>query len=718
MTAAELAAAKLPELPSTESAMIRRAKREEWPCQKREGRGGGWEYPISALPEAARLVLARALAAEAVATGVVEPPVKTPSKARLTPVKEPIATSILELPEDIRTLCEARVAAVRAYHAFRLAVGQADRKARPAFCAAWAAREIPVEPWVYQAVRKFSKNTLREWEDRWRAHGLTGLAPHWGSRKGSGILDTDQDLRSFVLGMLAEWPHSDAARIMQGLVARFPDRALPSSRTLQRFLAEWKTQNEQLFLKLTNPDAWRSKFKAAGGSRSEGVNAPNALWEMDSTPGDLLLADNTRHKLIGTIDVHTRRLRLHVSRQSSSAAVLSALRGAILAWGKPARLRIDNGADYVSRRARMAYDDLHIDLDICPPFTPEAKPHIERAFRTFSHDLLELLPGYVGHNVAERKDIEARKSFADRLMRKDELVELRMTPEELQAFCDRWCEDLYAHRPHGGLNGKTPWQVASEYRGAITRIENPRALDVLLMPTDGEGRRMVSKDGIRIDNARYDDPALGGWEGQWVKVLFDDADFGYVFVFSEDGEFICRACCPERTGASRAEVSAARKARQAKVLSEGMKELKAAQKAIRPEELVSDILAKAAEKAGKLVRLPQAAAPYTTPALEGAALAVKADLPAAPAPRRAAEEAARTALIADFQAERAERRPPTAEEKYDRWLALETRAQAGETLAGEDEQFHRLFRQSRDWSAERDRREMVSAFYKTLNAAG
>ena len=39
------------------------------------------------------------------------------------------------------------------------------------------------------------------------------------------------------------------------------------------------------------------------------------------------------------------------------------------------------------------------------------KPHIERFFRTLSHGLIELLPAYIGHCVADRQVIEARKEL-------------------------------------------------------------------------------------------------------------------------------------------------------------------------------------------------------------------------------------------------------------------------------------------------------------------
>jgi putative transposase len=78
-TAAELAELQLPGLPSTESATIRRAKREAWPGQKRAGRGGGWEYPLSALPRQARDALLAREAAAPVKAETAEVPAETTS---------------------------------------------------------------------------------------------------------------------------------------------------------------------------------------------------------------------------------------------------------------------------------------------------------------------------------------------------------------------------------------------------------------------------------------------------------------------------------------------------------------------------------------------------------------------------------------------------------------------------------------------------------------
>ena len=39
--------------------------------------------------------------------------------------------------------------------------------------------------------------------------------------------------------------------------------------------------------------------------------------------------------------------------------------------------------------------------------------------KTFQHDCAAILPGFVGHNVADRKMIEERKAFAARLKEDD-----------------------------------------------------------------------------------------------------------------------------------------------------------------------------------------------------------------------------------------------------------------------------------------------------------
>ena len=148
---------------------------------------------------------------------------------------------------------------------------------------------------------------------------------------------------------------------------------------------------------------------------------------------------------------------LHVARTSPSTAVCTALRRAILAWGVPGAVRCDKGKEFISHHTRTALKDLGIEQKTAPPFQPERKPFIERALGTFSHDLLELLPGFCGHDVSDRQAIRSRRSFSARFGG-GENAEGRLTPEAFREFCDKWCA-LYASRPHQGLGGLTPTPV-------------------------------------------------------------------------------------------------------------------------------------------------------------------------------------------------------------------------------------------------------------------
>ena len=103
-----------------------------------------------------------------------------------------------------------------------------------------------------------------------------------------------------------------------------------------------------------------------------------------------------------------------------------------------------------------------------------------------------LLPGFIGHNVSDRKQIEARKAFAHRLGESpDKAFCVELTRDDLQDLTDRWLTDKYEHTAHGGLKGKTPFEVFSAWTGAIRRIEDERVLDIMLAP-------IVGKDGLSM----------------------------------------------------------------------------------------------------------------------------------------------------------------------------------------------------------------------------
>ncbi|MBT6429070.1 MAG: DDE-type integrase/transposase/recombinase, partial [Rhodospirillaceae bacterium] len=571
-TASELAG--LPGLPGTPRGVTKFAETAGWQDErsqyrKRRGKGGGREYRANVLPEETQNYLARRmlLEAEPVAPG---PPDEMPA-GRKAQARQEAALLILAAWDRHRPATKGGLTA-----------------ARDDFCHLYNRAEIDGLPgWALKVRPSLTAATLQAYENRRAANLIAELGGKYGNRKGSSVIETDGEINALVLGLIADKPHVKARAVERALKARFEDgRALPSLRALQRWMRAWKSNNGQAYLAAANPDKWRSKYQAAAGSKSAGITRLNQVWEMDSTPTDVLLSDGRRHAIVGVIDVFSRRVRYLVAPTSRATSVAAVLRWALLEWGVPEILKTDNGADYVSRHIKRVLAGLEIHQEICPPFTPEAKPHIERSFKTFSHGIVELLDGYIGHDVAGRKDIEARRSFAERYGG-DDSVRLNLTPEQLQEVCDTWALGIYEREVHSGfkgaLAGKTPFEVANGWTGTIRRIENPRALDILLAGAPGgSGWRTVGKKGIAVEGRHYIAGELGGLIGDKVQVRYDEADVGRMFVFDADGGYLCQAEAPEITGVSREEVAAKMRADQKDRLAEAKGVLRQAKKLGRP----------------------------------------------------------------------------------------------------------------------------------------
>lgn len=501
------------------------------------------------------------------------------------------------------------------------------------FCAAWAAGDIGTASMREALGDDVSPASVHRWRKALKTQGAAALAGSYGNRAGSGLIDANPELHDFVVGTLATTPHMGGKHMQRAIQARFGARdevALPTLRSVQRWLADWKSKHHQLFCALSNPDQWKNSYMAAVGNASGDVSRLNERWEADSTPGDLMLLDG-RHTIIGVIDVWSRRLVLHVNKTSSAEGVCQALRKALLAWGVPERFKQDNGADYVSERVQRTLSGLGVDVHMSAPFSPWEKPHIERSFGTFSRDLLELLPGYLGHDVAEAQALRASKSFAERLFKKNSTTEMRLTSAELQAFCDRWCSSIYEREARHGLDGMTVFERVASSTTEVRMVEDVRGLDLLMAEApDGKSLRTVGKKGLRVSGLFYGAPELGALVGEQVRVLADPDDFGRVVVYHDD-TFICVAECPEVIGTSRRELAIETKVRQQREITHQRKALRALKTKAKTRDIAFEILAER-ERAGQaLVALPAPNVAHLTPAMEQANAAAAAldaaDLP-------------------------------------------------------------------------------------------
>jgi putative transposase len=686
LSAADLA--ELPGFPRSERRAREAAARLQLPSRPRAGRGGGLEYAVDALPPQARMAWAARLAA----SNDAQLP-KLPSLAQSRALASGSAVHVTGWQKE-RQDAVARVLVV--FQRFWASFGGPLTPALEAFCLGWSNGQIEADAASKARFPKLTVSTLRAWHLGVQDRGLAAITPREHHRKGQ-FAALSGKLGDAVLALILERPHISVTAIYNTVSNHFKGKSeIPSERAFRRAITYWKTHNAQLLTGITNPDAWRNQYMSAAGSASEGITRPNQLWEMDSTPGDVLLADGKRHAVVGMIDVYTRRRLFLVSRTSRSGAVMSLIRRAIALFGRPEAIKTDNGQDYVADQLEFALLGLGIEHPLCTPFSPQQKPHIERAIGALMHEHFELLDGYIGHNVADRKDIEARRAFSERLFDAEEGLELRLTPEQLQESIDIYCERRL-HKPMSSLGERTPAQMALGF--APTTVAE-RALDVLLANSAFKAAPTIGKKGIRIGGGHYNHALLGGMEGQQVQVKVDDADLGRAWVFDLDGQYICEALDYERLGINQAEVAAQRKAHQALLMKEGKRQLKLATREFDTRAAIGAITRErtqaAIEASSNVVSLHQAA-----PAVQATNITLDSIAAAGrPAVDTEQLEAAQAALQASVLASQAQ---PSAlvlqlnempQQRYARWLGLQERVSQGQALSGDESHWLTSYAQS------------------------
>ncbi|MGB3208671.1 MAG: DDE-type integrase/transposase/recombinase [Crinalium sp.] len=545
------------------------------------------------------------------------------------------------------------------------------------FAELYNSKAVAVADWVRNLVNTISVPTLFRWQKLLKS-GLNALAGRWGKhRLGKGMIDSDPEVREIVEGMLLYRSDHIAAELR----CRFPDKRLPSLRTIEGWVKRWKEKHPQEWALLQSKHLFNSKFRAAHGVTSEDVYFANQRWEIDATKGDIVLSDNSRYSILLIEDIFSRRLKAFVTKNSNAKSLVRGLlRRTILDWGLADELEIvtDRGKEFICPYFLGSLESLNIAYRKCDAFSPWQKPHIERSFGTLTRELLERLPGFCGHSVAERQLLRARG---------EDEVELLLTPEELQQRLDGWCAE-YEQTAHRGLENRTPIQRWAESPKPIKKITDERALDILLAEVpDGGGLRVVQKRGIQVNNAWFAD-SEGQWAlhiGETVQVKFDPFDAGTIYIFEPgiDGEFLFIATNSDLLGESRQEKAQAAHTMQQQVKSTVRSLKKLADKVKETSPIVAGIA-----QIGNLVAFPLQAQSFDSQGLRAAQEALVAlqqlESPRIPEPLTEEQEAARQVEIKRLEELEVAAQAESATDRYRRlWFAKQQRS----LLAADDALF-------------------------------
>ncbi len=372
--------------------------------------------------------------------------------------------------------------------------------------------------------------TARRWLKRYRAEGLVGLVR--SARRDTGRRKLSADLTALIEGLALRKPRSSVTALYREVTRIAAEReiAAPSYATIHAIVR--RLDPALTTLAHEGVAAFRNRYELIHRHRAE---APNALWQADHTPLDILIVDESgkpaRPWLTIVIDDYSRAITGYMTflGAPSSLHTSLALRQAIWrkanpSWpvqGIPDVLYVDHGSDFTSNHLEQVAAALRIELIHSTVARPQGRGKVERFFRTIN---TELLPSLAGHLIKGKAASAPALSLA-----------------ELDAALMAFIVGTYNQRPHSQIE-EAP-HAAWLGKGWLPRLpDSLDDLDLLLITVAKP--RMVQRDGIHFQGLRYIDTTLAAYVGESVTIRFDPRDVAEIRVFHQN-RFLCRAVSPE-----------------------------------------------------------------------------------------------------------------------------------------------------------------------------
>ncbi|MBK9039178.1 MAG: DDE-type integrase/transposase/recombinase [Bdellovibrionales bacterium] len=349
-------------------------------------------------------------------------------------------------------------------------------------------REICRQEFEYPGGERkiFSAETMKGWLKSYRKHGFAGLVPKERS---------DRGLQRFAMGGLGAKIIELRQELMELSAAHFYRRCLKEKilgdpplceQTLRRFL---KAQD------LTNKNA--SSLK--GRKRYE-MDRFGELWVGDFMHGPILEAPKKKKAILfGIIDDHSRVIVGHRwSLVETTLPIEQVFKEAILKYGKPDRLYLDNGPSFSSKYLRTVCAQLGIGLIHSKPYDSPSRGKIERFWRT------------------------VREKF---------LVDFKGTSlRELNDSFDIWLRAEYHLVPHAGISCRP----LDRYQVSLSEYPRPRVNEEVLEEFFlMEKIRRVNKDAtISLNSLIYEVPTQ--YIGQKVQIRYRQDNQRELFLYEKD----------------------------------------------------------------------------------------------------------------------------------------------------------------------------------------
>jgi len=170
----------------------------------------------------------------------------------------------------------------------------------------------------------------------------------------------------------------------------------------------------------------------------ETVTQINVSWSMDFMSD--ALRSGRKIRTFNLIDDFNREaLAVEIDTSLPAERVIRVLNQVICWRGKPKRIRLDNGPEFISTKLALWCEENDIELRFIQPGKPTQNAYIERFNGSFRKDVLD---AYLFENIHQMKSI-----------------------------AEEWMEDYNYERPHDALGGRSPadmravdlWKTRNEF---------------------------------------------------------------------------------------------------------------------------------------------------------------------------------------------------------------------------------------------------------------
>ncbi|MEX0366692.1 MAG: Mu transposase C-terminal domain-containing protein [Ruegeria sp.] len=567
-SAEDWAAEALGGLPTTKRNLNALAKRDCWQslgpekARKRSGRGGGWEYHVTCLPEAAQAEYARRRRVEQVQTEVA---VATSAKCEL------VVRSAADLSARHKRAMESRVAILRELDR-RVFVDEISK--RQAILSL-----IHDVKWDQQAVKDrredqriltpellaaaesandrgkgLSRSQIYDWASAFAMHGITGLAPKKTRQKAN-----QDEIYPWLPLFFRFYGHPCGPSIgwcIEKTIAELSDAELaemvqrgvePNYDKARRALNGLKGTGDHLkaFKGRVGPLALKARLSFKRRT-FEGMD-PTIVYTADGKTFDAEIAHPDhgqpfRPEITTILDVVTRKLvGWSIDLAENKRAVADALRMACEQHGVPAIFYTDRGPGY--RNEEMDHPTLGLcaRLGTTPshslPYNSQARGIIERVNGSVWNTLAKEFPTYVGPDMdretkmrvhkATRRDLKMTgtsrllPTFAEFVERVDEMVRVyNDTPHSALRIRDD---------ETGRMRKASPNECWADFeaRGFEHVSVEPHEVDELFRP---HVKRRTRRGEVTWLNNHYSAAELEPYHGMDVLVGYDIHDASKVWV--------------------------------------------------------------------------------------------------------------------------------------------------------------------------------------------